>query len=96
MYREQITADFTPLIQTPADLNFIRGLGDNLLRIAADFFWAYKVPFHLSKYGALTSDKEAQLRNDLNEMIRLKTVDYESVLYLLRRTLVLDLYSFWG
>ena len=44
VYREQITAEFTPLIQTPADLTFIRGLEDNLLRIAADSFWTYKVP----------------------------------------------------
>ena len=42
MYREQITAEFTPLIQRPADLTFIRGLEDNLPRIAGDFFWVYK------------------------------------------------------
>ena len=47
VYREQITAEFTPLIQTPADLTFIRGVEDNPLRIAADFFWAYKVPTYL-------------------------------------------------
>ena len=96
VYREQITAEFTPLIQTPADLTFIRGLEDNLLRIAADFFWAYKVPSYLSKFGALTSDKEAQLRNDLNEMIRLKTVDYESALYLLRGARYPGECSFWA
>ena len=64
VYREQITAEFTPLIQTPADLTFIRGLEDNLLRITADSFWTYKVPSYLSKFGALTNDKEAQLNND--------------------------------
>ena len=60
VYREQITAEFTPLTQTPADLTFIRGLEDNLLRS----FWTYKVPSYLSKFGALTNDKEAQLKND--------------------------------
>ena len=76
VYREQITAEFTPLIQTPADLTFIRGLEDNLLRIAADFFWAYKLTSYLSKLGVLTDDKEVKMRNDLNEMIRLKVVTY--------------------
>ena len=76
VYREHITAVLTPLIQTPADLTFIRSLEDYLLRIADDFCWAYKVPSYLSKFGTLTRDKEAQLRSDLNEMIRLKTVRY--------------------
>ena len=64
VYREQITAEFTPLIQTSADLAFICGLEDNLLRITADSFWTFKVPSYLSKFGALTNDKEAQLKND--------------------------------
>ena len=45
VYRQQITAEFTLLIQRPADLNFIRGLEDNLLRIAADFFGHTKYHF---------------------------------------------------
>ena len=64
VYREQITTVFTPLIQTPADLTFIQSLEDYLPRIADDFFSAYKVSSYLSKFGAFTSDKEAQLRND--------------------------------
>ena len=76
VFREQITAEFTPLIQTPADLTFLRGLEDNLLRIAADFFWAYKLSSYLSKFGELSGNNEAQLRNDLNEMIRLKVVTF--------------------
>ena len=84
VYREDITAVLTPLIQTPADLTFIRSLEDYLLRIAVNFCWAYKVPSYLSKFDALTRDKKAQLRNDLNKMIRLKTLDYEAALYLCR------------
>ena len=76
VFREQITAEFTPLIQTPADLRSLLGLEDNLLRIAADFFWAHKLSSYLSKFGELSGNNEAQLRNDLNEMIRLKVVTF--------------------
>ena len=79
VYREQITTVFTPLIQTPADLTFIQVWRTIYQELQLTFFSAYKVRSYLSKFGAFTSDKEAQLRNYLNEMIRLKTVDYDSV-----------------
>ena len=40
VYIEQTLAHFTPLIRSSAYDNFLRGLKDNLLRVASDCFWA--------------------------------------------------------
>jgi len=70
----QVVADFTPKIQSAADATFLRGLEENVLRIASDFYWAYKLPTYLSSNGLLTIAKEDELRKDINKVLLDKSV----------------------
>jgi len=74
VYLEQVLAEFTPLVKCVADETVLRYLEDNVLRIASDFYWAFKLPSYLSKKGVLTAAKELELRTDLNKMIEDKVV----------------------
>ena len=74
VFLNQVVADFTPLIQSAADATFLRGLEENVLRIASDFYWAFKLPTYLSSNGSLTIEKEQVLRSDLNKMLLDKIV----------------------
>ena len=69
VFIEQTLAHFQPLIQSSADDNFLRGLKDNLLRVASDFYWADFIPEYLTTDGVLTSAKKTKLGRDLTKMI---------------------------
>ena len=69
VFLNQVVADFTPQIQSAADGTFLRGLEENVLRMASDFYWAFKLPTYLSSNGLLTMAKEHELRTDINKML---------------------------
>ena len=69
VYLNQVVADYTPRIQSAADATFLRGLEENVLRMASDFYWAYKLPTYLSSNELLTMEKEQELRTDMNKML---------------------------
>ena len=72
IFLDQVIAEFTPLVTSPADKTFLRGLEENILRIASDFYWAYKITSYLSPTGVL--ENEEDFKTDLQKMIDDKVV----------------------
>ena len=56
------TAEFRPLINSPADETFLKGLEGNLTRMASDLFLANFIPSYLTSTGVLTQTNEDKLR----------------------------------
>ena len=74
VFLDQTWAEFQPLIKSPADETFLRGLEDNLLRLSSDFYWAHYVTGYLTKDGVLTDRKNTALREDIDAKLLLKVV----------------------
>ena len=68
VFLEKSAAEFSPLVNNDADETFLRGL-DNVLKIASDFYWAYKIPSYLSSNGTLEEDMETKLNEDMKQII---------------------------
>ena len=70
VFLEQMIAEFSPRVKTSGDLTFLRGLEDNILRIAADFFWAFFITKYLNTDGVLVNTQEKLLNRDLDVILQ--------------------------
>ena len=69
VFLEQTQAEYQPLIRSSADDTFLRGLEENIHRLAGDFFWATFIPKYLRVHGNLLSVKKTQLERDVSTML---------------------------
>ena len=99
VFIEQSLAVYSPLVMSDADETFLRGLEDNLLKIASDFYWAWKLPSYLNRNGELTAEEENRLETDMEKitgdrMVTIPDVILPSLLqlltYILKGTFLLN------
>ena len=69
VFLEQTQAEYQPLVRSSADDTFLRGLEENIHRLAGDFFWATFIPKYLRVHGNLLSVKKTQLERDVSTML---------------------------
>ena len=76
VYLEQTIATYSEKATTSGDKLFLRGLKDNLLRIAFDYYWADFIVGYLDVEGKLTLDKETALRIELTRILDVGVVTF--------------------
>ena len=76
VYLEQTIATYSEKATTSGDKLFLRGLKDNLLRIAFDYYWADFIVGYLDDEGNLTGAKETALRIELARILDVCVVTF--------------------
>ena len=69
VFLEQTLAEYQPLIRSSADDTFLRGLEENIHRLAGDFFWAVFIPKYLTVDGNLLAAKKIELEQKVRAML---------------------------
>ena len=97
VFLTQITAEFTPLIKCPADKLFLRGLDDNILRMASDMYWADKIPSYLTDESVMSEQNKNKLKSDIKEMRKTKivTISKDIIPHLLKLVRYVLTETFW-
>ena len=69
VFVQQTEAEFLCRVKSPGDKVSLKGLGPNILRVASDFYWGHFVCSFLNSGDVLTSAKELELNESLDQIL---------------------------